>query len=389
MNYVNPALIIGSGVNALGILRNLGRLGIDVYCVDESWSEAFSSRYCKGYAVIPGIGRDLEKFRRVVQRFTDSVTHAPVIFPANDMAVLNYSIVKPELNDCLSTVSDSEVIETLVIKRKFYRSLQENRVPHPVTLFPNLDCLELEEEILFPVFIKPSFSPLFFSRFGRKGFVAYSRAELRRYLNLVQKHGIDVIVQQIIVGPDENHIYIDGYFDVNSQPVILFARRCIRKPSVFDNSSTGISIPLSDVADLKDMIVRYLTRIKYRGIFGAEFKKDLRDDASRLLEVNPRSWWYNSFPTACGVNIILTSYLEAIGEEITSQHDYETGVHWIWLLRDFRSLKMAFFEGNRDFRDWISPYSGKKAWMYYAKDDPKPFIKTLSSIVFSKFLRLS
>jgi predicted ATP-grasp superfamily ATP-dependent carboligase len=82
------------------------------------------------------------------------------------------------------------------------------------------------------------------------------------------------------------------------------------------------------------------------------------------------------------------AYLEAIGEEVQPHLDYESGVRWIWLLRDLRVLKAAFLAGDRDYRKWIASYLGEKNWVYCAKDDPKPFIETLSSLLSSKVPRL-
>ena len=48
MNWHNPAVVIGGTENGLGVIRNLGRNGVDVYCVLDDKDVAFYSKYCRG-----------------------------------------------------------------------------------------------------------------------------------------------------------------------------------------------------------------------------------------------------------------------------------------------------------------------------------------------------
>ena len=192
-----------------------------------------------------------------------------------------------------------------------------------------------------------------------------------------------VFIQEIIQGPFENNYAIDGYFDKNSKPVILFAKHFLRAPTPFDNKSADISIPISKVPDMKEVIIKYLTSINYRGIFAAEFKRDSRDNILKFLEVNARSWWNNSFPSMCGVNIILTAYLEAIGKEVKPLKKYETGIYNIYLLRDLTTIlsKNADLDQRFLFRKRLTSYIGRKHYSDFAGDDPKPFLTSLLNLM--------
>jgi len=200
---------------------------------------------------------------------------------------------------------------------------------------------------------------------------------------LAQKYKIDVVIQEIVQGPFENHYAIDGYFDKNSKPVILFVKHLLWAPTLFDNSNGGVSIPISEVPEMIDVIVKYLTSISYCGLFNALFKRDSRDNISKFLEVNARSWWTNSFPSACGVNIILTAYLEAVGKEVEPLKKYESGMYNIYLLRDLATIlsKNADLDQRFLFRKRLTSYMGRKHWSDYARDDPKPFLISLSNLL--------
>lgn len=386
--YENPAVVIGGGVNGLGVMRNLGRQRIDAYCVTDKKDYAVSSKYCKGYFVVPGVETDFQKLKNFLSRSERLAANKAVLFPTTDMSILNLSSMIGEINGYLAPISKREVIETLVKKRKFYESLADLEVPHPITLFTDTpdDLKDIDRKIAFPVFVKPSVSQTFYRRFGTKGFVVKSKEDLYRTLRSMDRDKIDVTVQEIVAGPPTNHYFIDGYLDVKSRLVAIFARRRLRMwPLAFGNSTVCVSVPISEVADMKESIVNYLGSIGFRGIFSAEFKRDSHDHIGKLLEVNARSWWYNTFPSACGVNIILAAYLEAVGKEAASSEDYETGKYMVYFTDDVKSSLAMFLQNELSLREWASPLVGVKDWVVFAKDDPNPFImnipRTLKDVV--------
>ena len=373
--YKNPAVVIGGGVTGLGIIRNLGRNGVDVYCVVDEKNEAVFSKYCREYFVFPGVEYDLEKLKTFLTKLKRRLPRKAVIFPTSDISVLNVSRLISGTSDYLSTITSQEVLETLVKKRKFYHSLIKRKVSHPVTLLDISEIKNISRRMSFPVYVRPSISEIFSKKFGKKGFVANSERDLHRYLRLMDKLKIDVMIQEIVPGPVTNYYNIDGYLDKNSRPIVLFARRSLRMwPPSFGNTTACISVPISEVVDMKETIVRYLASIGFHGIFNAEFKRDPRDNVDKLLEVNARSWWHNSFPSACGANIVLTAYLDAVGVEVKTVEDYETGTCLIYCMEDLKCISTLFIQGKLSLRELVSPLAGKKCWTILAKDDLNPFI---------------
>ena len=381
--YEIPAIVIGGGVNGLGVTRNLGRNGVDVYCLVDERDEGVYSRYCKEYFVLPGVGLDFQQLKIFLTKFERRLDGKAVLFPTSDISVLNVCSLIGEMDNFLASISSKEVLETLVQKRKFYNSLLTKGVPHPVTFFPDTSekLKSINEKVKFPVFVKPSMSQIFSRKFGKKGFVANSKVELIHYLRLMKKLKIDVMLQEIIPGLATNHYFIDGYLDKNSKPMGLFARRRLRMwPLSFGNSTVCASVPISEVKELKETIVKYLSSIGFRGIFSAEFKKDPRDSLGKLLEVNARSWWYNSFPSTCGINLIFMAYLEAIGKNVESVENYELDKNLIYFTEDLKCALALFLQRNLSFREWFSPMIGKKDWAIFSRDDLKPFVMNVLGV---------
>jgi len=383
--FRNPALVLGGGATTgLGAIRSLGRAGVTVYYMDEKKSKAIYSKYCKEYLIFPKIGHNKDELKRVLLKLQNAIGDA-VLFPASDSYAIYLSDLTDELNGYYLPAPKKEVIEILINKRRFYESLMK-KMPHPTTHFPeNLeDVKKISKDISYPIFVKPYFSQPFSERFHKKGFVANSERELIEYFALMKRLKVDVMIQEIILGPPTDHIFLDGYADRDSNPKAFFARRRLRMwPLAFGNSSLCVSIPASEIAPLKETLFTYLKSISYHGIFSAELKKDHRDDLFKLLEINSRtSAWFNTLSAKCGINIMLIAYLDAIGRDIKYSEDYETGFKWVFLRDDIRSAMKMMLNGDLSVREWISSLLGKKDYMSYAKDDLRPFIISLKDTLF-------
>ena len=91
--YETPAVVIGGGVNGLGIIGNLGRNGVDVYCVVNKKNEAVYSKYCKKYFVSPGVEHDLQKLTIFLTKFKHKIGREAVLFPTSDISLINVSLL--------------------------------------------------------------------------------------------------------------------------------------------------------------------------------------------------------------------------------------------------------------------------------------------------------
>jgi predicted ATP-grasp superfamily ATP-dependent carboligase len=375
----SPAIVIGGQQNGLSVIRNLGREGIAVYClVDDPHDFAIYSKYCRGYMAKPGVETDKTILHQCLMSLTPRFPHQAYVHPTGDLSVLNLAelLTEPAIaNRYVATVPPQDVVETMVFKKRFYRSLEAHQIPHPFTLY--LDDPDWEQKhrmLAYPVFVKPSQSQRFMRIFPVKGFVASNAAELQHYLALLKHHNLDTIIQQIVQGPTTNQMSINGYFTKHSHPHFFVARQYIRQPTFFSVISIHVSIPLSKVAKQVALLTRYLSTLRYHGPFGAEFKKDARDNCYRLLEINARTTWYNTHLTRVGFPQVFTAYCEATGKRLPPTRDYDIGVYSINLLRDLLSLKNQFQTGEFALRDMIHPYVHPKHWLIYARDDLYPFI---------------
>jgi predicted ATP-grasp superfamily ATP-dependent carboligase len=139
---------------------------------------------------------------------------------------------------------------------------------------------------------------------------------------------------------------------------------------------------------MREIIVTYLKVLGFHGLFQLEFKVDSHDHISKLIDVNARSWGggaiSNTLPSACGVNVILIAYLDAIENIAERTKVYEDHIFGINLLLDGASSLTMLLQKKATLSELIFPYRGKKHWAVMAKDDWKPF-----PIYIQKTLRLA
>jgi hypothetical protein len=149
-----------------------------------------------------------------------------------------------------------------------------------------------------------------------------------------------MMLQEYIPGPPTNHYFIDGFIDRGGVVRAIFARRRLRmSPPDFGNSTMQISVPVSDTGDASATLRTLLADIDYRGIFSAEFKRDPRDGAFNLIEVNARPWWYIEFAARCGVNVGEMAVRDALVEPVETISGYAVGRRCVFPYYDLDAVR--------------------------------------------------
>lgn len=383
--FRNPVIIVGEGPTALGIERTFGSRGIDVFLISDKREPAGFSRYCKRNYTIKGVSYDRNILKKALIHVGKKCARKPVVYPASDTVALNLAELKDDLaGDYYPMIGVSSAVRTLVDKRKFYSVLAENKIPHPQTYVPTNaeETRLLGGELDYPIFIRPAITQLFHRMFprGGKGFVAHTSRELSYYYDLTARHGIDVMLQETIPGPATNSYQLEGYYTTQHHPLAIFARQRLRIwPPDFGNTTLCRSYPLVKLAAERVMIDRLLVQIGYHGLMSAEFKKDERDDTLKILEINVRPWWHIWLSERCGVNILLISYLDAIGEADIQQQsaEYEIDIKSIHLTNDIRAAAHMVLTKELTLNEWAQSLKGEMCFTFFSKKDPLPFATLL------------
>ena len=388
---MKPAIVLGHGVTALGVLRTLGRAGIPAYTFAHNSGLEARSRWYRELPVGDLPVADKPELPAVLGA---SKVRAGVLFPCSDYWLAQVASLQ-EREDLSgrypASVASADCIAALVDKARFGRLLGELAVPHPHTqvLERPSDIDRVPDSVLESAFLKPHNSQLFFSRFGLKAFRIHSREEARSRATEAFAAGLPVLLQEYVPGPGSSHYFVDGFIDRNGRLCATFARRRLRMhPPDFGNSSCMISVGREATGAAVDSVARVLAHVGFRGIFSAEFKLDPRDHSFRLLEVNARPWWYVEFAARCGVDVCRMAYVDAIGGDVGAANGYLEGARLVYPYYDYFACKAAHRAGQLPVSSWLRSWAGSQNPLFNWTD-PLPAVAEVASMIKQRSRRVS
>lgn len=370
-----PAIVVGREQTGLGALRSLRLAGIQAYVACPPDDLICRSRW---YRPTPGPVRwngDLGPLANDV--LAALPLERAVLIPGRDDAALWAADIPtgPLADRFLVSSSSPATLRILQDKSRFGEFLAGTTIPHPrtYTIASEADIAAIPFDDLDRVFVKPADSQAFLRATGVKGLWAHDRAEFEAAWRRLSGAKLAVIAQEYIPGGADDHYFIDGFRDRRGTLTGLFARRRVRiSPPDFGSSSYCVSVPLDDVFAAMPGLLELLQRLAYRGIFSAEFKRDARDGALRILEVNTRAWWYVGFATRCGVNVVEMAWRDAQELPVVSASpSYVVGAGCINLSNDLATVFARRGAARTPFWDAFGQWR-RGHFNVFRWDDPLP-----------------
>jgi D-aspartate ligase len=370
-----PVLALGGGVTALGVVRSLGPLGIQVFATCDRSDIAARSRWVRL------LDRGLPEFTsvgRLAEYLTDLPFERMVLLPCSDAwAETVASLPAGVAARFPSYVSPMPVLRRLTDKEQFAMLVREHGIPHPQTLIVH-DAAELDPHELAPgtqYFLKARNSQKFIAKTGVKAYMVSSPDEARRRVSELTAAGLGVVLQEYVPGPPSNHCFVDGFAGEGGRIHARFARQRLRMhPPYFGNSTYLRSVAQTDVSDVIATVDRLIEISGLRGIFSVELKRDERTGISKVLEVNARAWWYVHYATACGVNVCEMTYRAALGEPLPPfRGSYRVGRTCVFVRPDFRAWRDQGGNGRISLAALVASWF-KGEHMIFRLSDPMPFV---------------
>jgi predicted ATP-grasp superfamily ATP-dependent carboligase len=371
-----PAIVLGSSLTGLGVLRSLVRSGVSTYSVCPPGEIQRKSRW---YRAIPGVPDVCPGPAKLAPFLEDLKLEASVLFPCSDDWACAVARLPADVRKRFrSSIPSQKVMETMVDKWRFAQLMQELEVPTPATqLIADLGQMHaLPEGCYEHAFLKPLNSQRFNARHKTKAFLIKSKTDAIEIMSRGEYAGASdfpIMLQEYIPGPPTNHYFVDGFVDRFGTVQALFARQRLRMfPRLLGNSTLMETVPVETVSGAIVSLRRLLSGSAYRGIFSAEFKLDERDGIFRILEVNARPWWFIEFAARAGVNVAAMSYRDALNLAVEPIQHYDLGRRCMYFPNDvsmFRSSRRTLGETL----SWVRPIIGADETVF-AWDDPRPAI---------------
>lgn len=371
---MKPAIVLGMKANGLGVIRGLGKEGIEAYGIDEENAIAFYSKYCKRKYVFPNpAAYPLECLNQFI-KLGESLNDKAFLMPTSDTYIDFLSKFRTELSHYfLFNIPEAKILDNMLDKRKQCKIAMDLGIPVPKTISPeSMDDLE-KEDISYPAIIKGAYSKKWSSVFKRNGFVAVNYDELLKHFKLTQDKNVEVIIQEMIIGPNKNHFTFHAYYSKEREPLEISAFQRLRQYPI--DMGDGTYIVTKNIPELVTLGRRFLEGMGYTGIANIQFKYDDRDNQYKLIELNPRIGMANILHTCAGVNTAYNNYLECIGEKVTPALTIKENVSWMNLPGDIKSFLANRKRGDISFTEWIKSVFSANCHPYFARYDLKPVCK--------------
>lgn len=373
-----PAIVLGSGLTALGVTRCLSRAGIPVHHLTSGPGLLRCSRWYRPVSgdLEPGFDDDPDHLGRVLE---DRVSTDAVLYPCGDAATVSVASLPPKIRERFgSFLPAPEVLEDLVDKDRLARLARRAGVPHPRTVLVEDEeqIRSLDEDHLRSALLKPVDSQRFFREFGVKSVPVEGRDEAIDAYRRFGSGPFEVLMQEYVAGPASAHLFVDGYRTADGRtPGLLVRRRERMYPPAVGNSSSTVTVHPSEGEDAAAHLDRLLETAGFHGIFSAEFKRDPRDGVARLLEVNVRPWWYVEFAAGCGVDVCAMAYDDALGRPVESSTSYAVGRRCIYTYYDLFAARSELRTDRLSLSGWLRSWAGAEHPIF-SWDDPCPAVLT-------------
>jgi len=378
-----PAVIAGAFQTGVLGVRSLKRQGINAICFDCNKSlQGFSSTYGPA-RLSPNPDTHPEQWIEFMKTLSKELGQKAVLIPSSDRYVTAIAQHRKALEEYYLISPGIELQGLLAEKQTQYRLAAENGMPMPLTrrISSMQDLLKLSDELTYPCLIKPwhfrewEQFPLGHPLSYQKIIIVNSEPELIARYNLAKEVNPDVIIQDIIQGPDTaKRVYLACY-DKNSNRIAnaMFRElRCVP----FGFGPASVSEPVDD-PEADEVCDAFLKKIGYVGICEIEVKRDIRDGKVKLIEANPRLSGGGDAAPYAGVDLCWIYYQNMIGAHITPVTPSGKKFKHIVLRAEATAIPVYMRAGLLSWKDLIQSYKPPVAFFDVDWRDWKNSLETI------------
>jgi predicted ATP-grasp superfamily ATP-dependent carboligase len=376
---------------ALGVMRSLGRLGVQVYGVHAVPDPTASySKYCRGL-----FKWDLDRASAAdsvdyLLNAAESIGGRPLMIATNDETALFIAENAVRLKEAfVFPYNPPALVRSLYNKKQMYFLSKQLAIPTAETVFPlsKQELVEFCRNVRYPVLLKASDNAVTSRRSGRKMAIVHSERELlETYDRMEDPDRPGLMLQEYIPGKDDSVWMFNGYFDENSRCLFGITGRKIHQTPVY-TGMTALGVCLEN-PDVRELTTRLMSALGYKGILDIGFRYDARDGKYKLLDVNPRlGATFRLFVGTGGMDVVRAEYLDFTGQRVP-QSSICAGRKWIVEDADVVSAAQYYRDRALTLRECLGSYRGIQEGAWFAGDDWSPFLHLVGGSFARVFRRL-
>lgn len=375
---MGKVIVFGTGVVAYGVIDESAKAGLEVIHLTTKTDDiAALSRLISEKHVVTFSGGSNSHLLELLMRKSVDWSGA-LLVPVNDQYVVFVSKHFDKLSrhyEC--TVQPWEVYSEIINKNKLYAHAYKIGVPAPQIQCPVTinDLDQYEGRLAFPCILKPYQTPEFYKVFNQKVHVVNNHDELKQKFREVKKHRLDVMVSEIIPGPESDQFIYISCLDANGDVLAEMFTRKIRQDREFGVASVLKTVEAND--QIRDMSLRLLRHFCYRGFSALEVKLDERDGIFKLIEINTRPVLYQRLFVKAGINFSHLVYANYVEGKAPDKVTYSRDVYWIHNISELYKLKRSMRSSELTLSDFFYPYRQRHVFALPFPSDPKPLLRML------------
>ena len=340
----------GDTRQALAATRSLGRAGHSVVVVaDRLPCLAGVSRFASAAEACPSGTMEPGCFGATISTLARA-QRIDVVLPMTEISTLLLTRERGLLPpNCSLPFPSYEAVRLASNKADVLELASGVGIPFPVTRIVRsvTDAPAIGDSPAFPVVVKPACSRVLTPTGWISNSVSYAAnpAELGSLLSSLPPESYPVLLQERIQGPG---VGIFLLFD-RGRTVAQFSHRRVReKPP-----SGGVSV-LCESAPIDQTVTSQaealLQRLEWHGPAMVEFKRDARDGALRLMEINGRFWGSLQLAIDAGVDFPALLLDVAKGMAPARVPSYRSGARSRWLAGDLDALLLTLLKGRNQLK---------------------------------------
>lgn len=376
-----PAVVVGAGINGLGVVRSLGRAGVPTWLVESDPSDpALRSRYARtvaaasltGTAVVDALLTLRARFAVDPVLFLTREETVEAVSVALDRIAPRYRISMPEVR----------LMRQLMDKVGFQALAEQHGFPIPRALhLRHADDLPRTERLEYPCVLKPVVKTERYSASFKKAYKVESPAELRDIF-LDVGGAAEMVAQEWIEGGDDRIYFCLQYRRRGQTALTSFTGRKLRSWPP-QTGGTASCVPADDAAEeLEHLTNAFFSAVGYFGIGSIEYKQHAR--TGRFMMIEPtvgRTDFQEEIATLNGVNIPYAAYCGELGRDLAPWHRAVPPAGWAEAVSDQRSSE-AQPRSTREFPAGVRRYDA-----LWRLDDPLPWCYATAQRVKSRLSR--
>jgi len=378
-----PAILLGGETISLAVGRRLSAAGVPVYGLGY-WADPLRvSRHRRAYVPTSGTAD--------VLNWLETGPRQGVVLPCYDDGLELVALHRARIEELgyRAIEADDDVLLAMLDKTRTYElaAAAGIAVPRTAAVASHEEAVAAAEEIGYPCALKPRHSHRFARHFGllRKAIVVESRADLEAALTETSGLGLDLLVTEIIPGPDDGFVSYYSYLDSEGEPLFHVTKR---KPRQFPPGFGLGSYHLTDWnPEVAAAGLRFFQGIGLRGLANVEFKRDSRDGCLKLIECNHRFTAATAQLCAAGADIALFTYNRLLGLDGPEIDGYRRGVALWYPGRDLRAFLQYRRQGQLTLRAWLRSLLRRQRFPLARADDPVPSLAAVARRLFRLFKR--